>query len=192
MNASIVRSTLSLAQKPVALVRVASLSVMLVLTGCATQSITASLPQNPGPGEPSRIDGTPSTVYGLIASGASACWFAPTGQLKKTHVFYADADSPAKGGAAEIAVHERDAVSGRPWGLRVFKVQLKPSGEQSVIDVENIKMPEPMAGPMRADVFDWAQGGKGCRLKPLEVVLPPVASKPKKKVKTKAITAKAP
>ena len=170
-----------------------ALSFVAILSlGCATQTITASLPQNPGPGEPSRVDGTPSTIYGLIASGASGCWFAPTGQLKKAYVFHADADSPAKGGAAEISVYERDAISGRPWGLRVFKVQLRPSGEQSVIDVENIKMSEPMAGQMRADVFDWAQGGKGCRLKPLEVVPPPVASKPKKKVKAKAIAAKSP
>lgn len=174
-----------------------ALSFVAILSlGCATQtitaSLTASLPQNPGPGEPSRVDGTPSTVYGLIASGASRCWFAPTGQLKKNYVFHADADSPARGGAAEIAVHERDAVSGRPWGLRVFKVQLKPTGEQSVIDVENIKMPEPMAGQMRADVFDWAQGGKGCRLMPLELEPPAVAVKSKKKVKTKTVAAKSP
>jgi hypothetical protein len=151
---------------------------------CSTQNISETLTQTAALGEPTRVSGTPLTVYGMIASGATNCWFAPTGQLKKSHVFHAEAESPVKGETAEIAVHERDVASGQTWGARVFKISLKPIGEQTEISVENLKLPPQIAGPMRADAFDWAQGGKGCRLKPAETPAPAPASA-KKPAKTK-------
>jgi hypothetical protein len=165
-----------------------------MLGGCAAQTITAALPKvQPVAGEPSRIDASPPHVYGLIARGAMSCWFAATGQLKKSHIFHADVDPPTAGGAVEIAVHERDNTGPNAWGARVFKVALKLSGEQTIIDVENIKMPEAVAVPMRADVFHWAQGGRDCKLKPIEVAAaPPEPAKPKAKLKVKPPLAKSP
>lgn len=162
----------------------------VLLGGCASQSITASLPQNIAPGEPSRVAGSPSTVYELIAAGANTCWFSPTGQLKKTHIFHADAESPAKGGAVDIAIQEHDVANAKPWGVRAFRIALKASDEQTVIEVENLKLPEPTAAQMRADVFNWAQGGKGCQLKPAAVeVAKPAAQNPAKKAKVNAAKA---
>ncbi len=158
---------------------------LLALTGCSGQNLSATLSQVNVQREPSQVAGTPADVYGLIASGAMSCWFAPTGQLKKTHVFHADAEPPTKGGAAEIAVHERDLANGQTWGSRVFKIALKPSGEQTELAVENLKLPKAVADAMRDDVFDWAQGGKGCKLKPAEVVIPqPTLTKAKKPVRS--------
>jgi hypothetical protein len=166
----------------------AASAIASMLAGCATQTITSALPKaSPVDGEPSRIDAVPSTVYGRIAAGANACWFAATGQLKKSHIFHADVEPPSKGGAVEVAVHERDLAGQKPWGPKAFKVVLQASGEQSTIGVENLKMPEAAAVLMRADVFGWAQGGKDCRLKPLDPPPAPAAKPvPKRKVKPKA------
>jgi hypothetical protein len=166
--------------------------VALCAGGCATQTlqstlpkITASLPKlNDAPGEPSRIDADTQAVYARIAGGAKRCWFAPTGQLKSSHIFHADLEPPAKGGAAEISILERDLTGGKTWGTRTFKVVLTASAEQTVIEVENLKMAEPTVSLMRADVFHWAQGGVECTLKPIEVAAP-VAAAPVKKQKVK-------
>lgn len=167
-----------------------------LLCGCSTQSLQATLPkigaQLPAlksvPGEPSRIDASPQAVYGLIATGAMRCWFAVNGQLKVSHVFHADVEPPSSGGAAEISVLERDRTGAKLWGTRTFKVNLKASGEQTTIDIENLKMPEAVAAAMRVDVFHWAQGGVDCELKPVEVT--PVAAVPtpaKTKAKVKSV-----
>lgn len=158
-----------------------TLTAGLTLAACATQTITASLPKiAPVAGEPSRFEGQTADIYGLIARGAMSCWFATNGQLKKTHIFHADAESPANGGAVEIAVLERELQGPKPWGAKAFKVELAQSGEQTTINVENLKMPEPIAVQMRADVFQWAQGRRECTLKPIEVAAPPPPEAPKK------------
>ncbi len=161
-------------------------------TACATQSLTPTLeiPKLPSAlaGEPGRFEGRSADIYGLIASGALTCWFAANGQLKKSHIFHADADPQAKGGAVEIAILERDLVGPKPWGPKAFKVALSQSGDQTTIEVDNLKMPEATAARMRADVFHWAQGGKDCQLKPTEVAAPsPAPVVPKKKVRAKTV-----
>ena len=167
-----------------------SMALAFIASGCATQSFksTIELPKLPTAvaGEPGRVDGRSADVYGSIAGGALTCWFAANGQLKKSHIFYADADPQAKGGAVEIAVLERDMVGPKPWGAKAFKVALSQSGEQTTIEVDNLKMPETVAAQMRTDVFHWAQGGKDCRLKPIETTPSspePVAAKKKLKAK---------
>ena len=152
--------------------------------GCATQTITASLPKVAAvESEPGRVEGSPADIYALIAAGSLGCWFAVNGQLKKSHIFHADVDPPSKGGAVEIAVHERDQTGQSTWGSKAFKISLVASGGQTEIEIQNLKMPEDMAKTMRADAFGWAQGSKECRLKPIE--LPPPPEPPKKKVKGK-------
>lgn len=154
--------------------------------GCAAQTITSAipaavalpaLPSISAPGEPALIAGTPTEVYAMIARGATSCWFAPTGQLKATHVFHADAEPPSRGGAVEIAIHVRDNDNSKTWGMRVFRINLTVAGEQTAIDVQNFKIQEETAALMRADAFHWATGGRDCRLKPLEAVPPPPPAK---------------
>lgn len=158
----------------------------LLLGGCASQNITASLPTvSTLPGEPNRVMGATGDIYAAIASGANSCWFAVNGQIKKSHIFHADANPPTGGGAVEIAVLERDLTGPKPWGAKAFKVALAQSGDQTVLEVENLKMPEAIATTMRADVFHWAQGGRECKLKPHEPPAPPAATQ-KPKVKGKA------
>lgn len=162
------------------------------LGGCAAETITSSLPKPAAlAAEPTVVDGSPSDVYGRIASGALSCWFAVNGQLKKSHIFHADADPPAKGGAVEIAIHEREKDAPRPWGAKAYKIALAASSTHTTIEITNVKMPAEIAQQMRADVFGWAQGETTCRLKPEEVVPPPeppAKSKSKVKPKVKAAT----
>jgi hypothetical protein len=128
-------------------------------------SITSALPTiDPTAGEPGRVTGPPAEIYRLIASGAARCWFAPRSPLKTTHIFHADADATAKGGAVEIAVLVRETP--KPWGPRAFRVVLTAVGGQTAIEVHNISMAPDAAALMRADAFHWAQDGKECRLKP--------------------------
>jgi hypothetical protein len=150
------------------------------------------LPALGAPNEPSRADAPPTEVYTRVASGANACWFAQRGALAKSHILHAEAEPPSKGGAAEIYVHERDDVGPTPWGNKVFRVALTPAGEQTEIDVRNLKLPEPLAAQMRADVFQWAVGEKGCRAGEggtgfnKEEPAPEPAKKPKATSKVKA------
>ncbi len=161
----------------------AAISVLL-LSGCAAQTITSALPAIDSPGEPTRVSGLPAEVYSLIARGATSCWFAAGGQLKATHIFHADVDPPARGGGVEIAIHERDIKGEKPWGVKAFRINLIGSGEQTNIVVENLKVPEPIAALMRADVFHWVTGGRDCKLKPVEIAAPPPPPLAKSKKKT--------
>jgi hypothetical protein len=126
-----------------------------------------SLPTiDPTAGEPGRVSGPPSEIYRRIASGSVRCWFAPLSPLKSTHIFYADADSPGKGGAVEAAVLVRDLKAPKPWGPRAFRVMLTADGDYTAIEVQNLSMSAEVASLMRADVFHWAQNGQQCKLKP--------------------------
>ncbi len=134
-------------------------------TACATQSLTPTLeiPKLPSAlaGEPGRFDGRSADIYGLIASGALTCWFAANGQLKKSHIFHADADPQAKGGAVEIAVLERDLVGPKPWGPKAFKVALSQSGDQTTIEVDNLKLPEDDSSANARRCFSLGAGRQG-------------------------------
>jgi hypothetical protein len=126
-----------------------------------------SLPTiDPTAGEPGRVSGPPAEIYRRIASGSARCWFAPRSPLKTTHIFHADADPPAKGGAVEAAVMVRDPAAPKPWGPRAFRVMLTADGDYTAIEVQNLSMSAEVASLMRADVFHWAQNGQQCKLKP--------------------------
>lgn len=96
----------------------------LVLGGCAGSAFdtsmlgptTAALKLPDVPSMP-KIDlpktheppvGTPTEVYERVGRGAVTCWFGKSGPLKGTHVYEATADSPHKGGQAEITIRERE------------------------------------------------------------------------------------
>jgi hypothetical protein len=146
-------------------------------------------------GEPGRVSGPPSEIYRLIASGSARCWFAPRSPLKTTHIFHADAEPPAKGGAVEVAVLVRDLAAPKPWGPRAFRVMLTADGDYTAINVQNLSMDAEVAAQMRADVFHWAQDGRQCKLKPPPEEAgppPPPAKAAKVKVAKKPKPAAAP
>lgn len=186
----------------------------LVLGGCAGSALdtsmlgptTAALKLPDVPAIP-KIDlpkaheppvGTPTEVYERVGRGAVTCWFGAKGPLKGTHVYEATADSPHKGGQAEITIREREltppsapAVAGvkptsaapgpgkpmaataeaagaaasaaTPRSIRAFRVSIRPEGEErTVVETENIKIPDPLAQRMRGNVDAWAAGHDGC------------------------------
>ncbi len=73
------------------------------------------------------VSGSPTGVYALIARGALNCWFGADGPLKPTHVFEAEAQPPASGGAAEIVLYERDETLRDKRGTRALRVQIAGS-----------------------------------------------------------------
>src|SRR5262245_46643841 len=72
-------------------------------------SETSGRPVPTSPHETSVIvAGTPTGVFTQVAQGALGCWFGANGSLKASHIYRAGAEPPAKGGDAEIVIHERD------------------------------------------------------------------------------------
>ena len=133
---------------------------------------------------------TPTEAYEVVARGALGCWFGADGPLKPTHVFHAEADPPASGGAAEIVLHERDPAFRDQRGPRAFRVTFAnapPGGAQ--VGIANIKMVTALGDAMTKDVETWAAGGKGCEVRRLfPPPPPPEKTKVKAKVKAKGKT----
>ncbi len=129
-------------------------------TGDSPASLmTASLAASAGSGA---FSAPPTEVYSRIARGALKCWFGRSGSLKGTHVFHADADSPVKGGAAEIVVFERDAANPNPRGLRALRIVIAPVGEGTHVGVEILRVPGAPGARMREDVIRWGGGSTAC------------------------------
>ena len=149
-----------------------------LLTGCAAgvgSGPDFSLPDMPkmpdmaavasiaAPGEPDP-QGSATELYTRIARGAVACWFAANGPLKTGYIYHAEADAPSRGGKAEITIHERDATQPNPRGPKAYHIAIEPKDEaNAVIKPENLKMPEPMAVSMKADIDRWSRGEHGCK-----------------------------
>ena len=145
---------------------VAAAVLATTVTGCSgnpakLQELTASL----AAGEPAigPSSDPPVEVYSRVARGALKCWFGPDGSLKATHVFHARVDPPSAGGAAEIAVHTREAGSNHGV-LRAYGILIRPAGEGSAIEIQNVRFPDRDAELMRADVAHWIAGKEGCAI----------------------------
>jgi len=132
--------------------------------GCsnATPPKLPSLSEITGSVNEAPVVGPPTEVYARVARGAMACWFGTSGPLKAEYVYHAEAEPAAHGGNAEIDIHERDRTSDNPKGAQAFKVGITKDGEATSLAVENIKLPDPMAKSMEADVRRWAAGSIGC------------------------------
>ena len=115
----------------------------------------------------SRSPVTAQETYIRIARGAHACWFGAKGAYRETHVFYADAEPTAKGGTADIIIHERDRVSERPWGLKALRIHLKPVDDQADVSVVNLKMADADVQRMTSDIARWIQGQEDCGTPPV-------------------------
>jgi len=121
-----------------------------------------------GPHQTSAIvPGTPTQVYALVARGALGCWFSPGGPLKGSHVFRAEAEPPAKGGGAEILIHERDTSFRDRRGLQAYRIAFASEITGVRIDLTALKFEAARAQAMAKDVEAWAKGGVSCQLRAL-------------------------
>jgi hypothetical protein len=132
--------------------------------------------------------GTPTEVYEVVARGALGCWFGANGPLKPTHVFHAEAEPPASGGAAEIVLHERDPAYRDQRGPRAFRVSFAGAPGGAKVSIANIKMVTALGEAMTKDVEAWAAGGAGCEVRRLYPPPPPPPEKAKVKTKSKGKT----
>jgi hypothetical protein len=157
-------------------------ALLLVLSGCGnaaqlslppptTQSLKAEADGSRVPLETAVIvNGSPTGVYALIARGALNCWFGADGPLKPTHVFEAEAQPAASGGAAEIVLYERDETLRDKRGSRSLRVQIASLETRVRVGTSVIKIAPPLAQAMSKDVETWARGGSGCEVR---AALPP-------------------
>ncbi len=156
-----------------------------------------------GIGSTSRVQpvGSATEIYSRIARGAVQCWFGATGPFKKDFIYHADADAPSRGGKAEIVLHVREPVQPNPRGAKAYRIKIEPAGEASVVETENLRLPEPTARALNGDVGRWSKGEQGCAGATTAVGWTPqdgktaaapvaVPVKPKTKAKSKAASAK--
>lgn len=113
-----------------------------------------------------QIVGTPTELYTRIARGALTCWFGASGPLKGAYMYHADADPPSKGGRSEITIRMKDTTASDPRSLRAYRVLIAPGETGSVLDIENAKLPEPLAASLSSDVRRWAGDEEGCSAVP--------------------------
>ena len=111
------------------------------------------------------VQGSPTDAYAKVARGALRCWFGADGPLKPTHVFHAEAKSPADGGSAEMVLHEKDDAQRDRRGSRAFRVTFLPEGFGAKVVATILKMDRHLADVMARDVDDWAKGGDDCGLR---------------------------
>ena len=157
-----------------------------VQAGAKTGPETGSLSPRSEPHETSILaDGTPTGIFAEVARGALGCWFAADGPLKASHVYRAEAQPPAKGGDAEIVIHERDASSVRDLrGPRAYRISFAAEFSSVRVTITALKFEPKLAQAMAKDVESWSKGGEGCQLRAL---LPPPQPAPKAaKTATKA------
>jgi hypothetical protein len=114
-----------------------------------------------------RIVGTPTEVYTRVARGALTCWFGATGPLKSRYVYHADADPPSKGGRSEIVIFEKDEDAADPRSLRVYRVVISTAEQKTKLELENLKVAEPLASRLGADIARWAANDEGCGEAPI-------------------------
>jgi hypothetical protein len=159
----------------------AALVLTAMLAGCTGEgsSLPAlSLPPpdskaDSGPGLQSLITpegvvvGTPTEVYTRIARGVLTCWFGADGPLKTGYIYHAEASPASKGGNSEIKIMTRDQDADDPRALRAYRVLISPSGDKTRLEIENVRIPEPMAARLKLDVERWSRNEEGCGESPV-------------------------
>jgi hypothetical protein len=137
------------------------------------------------------VVGTPTDVYTRIARGVLNCWFGASGPLKQRYIYHAEAQPASKGGLSEIKIMTRDLAADDPRALRAYRIVISPSADKTKVETENVRMTEPLASRLKADVERWSKDQEGCGEEPVtagwtaEPAADPKASKSlKKKEKT--------
>jgi hypothetical protein len=113
------------------------------------------------------IVGTPTEVYTRVARGALTCWFGAAGPLKSRYIYHADAEPPSKGGRSEIVIFEKDTSADDPRSMRVYRLLISMVEEKTKLEVENLKIPEPLASRLKEDIDRWAANEEGCSEGPI-------------------------
>jgi hypothetical protein len=126
------------------------------------------------------VPGTPTGVYSQVARGALQCWFGADGPLKPSHVFEAEAEPPAKGGAAEIVLYERDETLRDKRGARALRVAIASASNSVRVATTVMRLEARTAQHMTKDVEVWARGGQGCELRAHMQPAPPSAQEASK------------
>lgn len=160
----------------------ACLALILVGTGagCSAEgtSLDLALPAPQGAGDSESLPanplstallpktlvvGTPTEVYTRIARGVLTCWFGAAGPLKAQYIYHAEAEPASRGGSSEIKIMTRDHAADDPRALRAYRIAIAPSeGGSTRVETENVRLPEPLATRLKADVGRWSADEPGC------------------------------
>ncbi|MGE3227997.1 MAG: hypothetical protein AB7J30_00965 [Hyphomicrobium sp.] len=110
------------------------------------------------------VVGTSTEVYTRIARGVLTCWFGASGPLKASYIYHAEAEPQSMGGSSEIKILTRDTDTDAedPRALRAYRITIAPSGGQARVETENVRLPEPLAARLKADVERWSGDEAGC------------------------------
>ncbi|WP_295558619.1 hypothetical protein [uncultured Hyphomicrobium sp.] len=155
-------------------------------TGEGIPSATAALQSILTPQD--LVVGTPTEVYTRVARGVLTCWFGADGPLKARYIYHAEAEPASKGGQSEIKIMTRDVDADDPRALRAYRVVILPSEKNTKIELENARLPEPLAARLKTDVERWARDEAGCGEGPVTAgwnAEQAVDAKPATKEKTK-------
>lgn len=170
-----------------ALTRTTAVLAVAAALGACSGSFDIPFPALPA--DTPEFPGSSTSVYARVARGGNTCWFGPNGALDKTYIWHAKAEPEAKGGMAEILIHERFEKNQR--GLKAFSVVIAPKGENAAsVAVQNLKFPEAVGQRMMADANRWARGGIGCTQG--DTTWSPVVPEVAKALNSKALNSKAP
>lgn len=136
------------------------------------------------------VVGSPTEVYTRIARGVLTCWFGAESALKARYIYHAEAEPASKGGRSEIKIMTRDWEAEDPRALRAYRIAILPSEGAARVEVENVRLPEPLAARLKSDVERWSHGEQGCGEGPVTAGWsadhvaepdPPKKDKPRKK-----------
>jgi hypothetical protein len=108
------------------------------------------------------VAGTPTEIYTRVARGVLTCWFGAAGPLKAAYIYHAEAAPASKGGASEIKIMTRDTAVDDPRALRAYRIVFAPSDDKTRIELENVRIPEPLAARLKLDVKRWSRDEPGC------------------------------
>ena len=141
--------------------------------------------------------GSPTGVFTQVAQGVLGCWFGADGPFKTSHVYRAEAEPPAKGGQAEIVIHERDAAVRDLRGPRAYRISFASEHGGVRVIAAALKLELKLAEAMAHDVQKWAkEGARGgsadCQVRALFPPPPPVVAKATKPAKGAAAKKAAP
>ena len=114
-----------------------------------------------------RVVGSPTEVYTRLARGVLTCWFGADGPLKAAYIYHAQADPASKGGKAQIRIMTRDHEASDPRALRAYLIAISPGDGTTKVEVENRRLPQHLAGPLKSDIDRWVTGEDGCGEGPL-------------------------
>lgn len=139
-------------------------------SGLALPPVEEILPEQPKPKAehepvpvaPGRVVGSPTEVYTRLARGILTCWFGAEGPLKKDYIYHAKAEPASKGGSSRIRIMTRDHEADDPRALRAYMASISPGGGITKVEVENRRLPAPLADGLKKDIERWTTGEDGC------------------------------